>query len=141
MHRHMNQTEKTRLLLQGNDVPHSEYQNEDVTVFTLDPDDGDDQRLRAIVTVEGSTPNIMLNVSGITPERALSMATDEPEDYFHEPDGWYKCPGCGCVVGYDDQSDDYRVITMTDYIIPFNYCPRCGHPVHIVKTDERERSE
>lgn len=47
----------------------------------------------------------------------------------HNTDGSYKCPKCGCVVDYDVRGDDERIITMDDYVIPFNHCPNCGKKV------------
>lgn len=47
----------------------------------------------------------------------------------HNVDGSYKCPICGCVVDYDVRGDDERIITMDDYVIPFNFCPKCGAEV------------
>ena len=46
-----------------------------------------------------------------------------------EPDGWHKCPECGCVVGYWLLNDDSWTIYMDDYQIPFNNCPNCGKAV------------
>ena len=46
-----------------------------------------------------------------------------------EPDGWYKCPKCGCVVGYDELYGGGWAIVMDDYQIPFNCCPNCGRMV------------
>lgn len=47
----------------------------------------------------------------------------------NEPDGWHKCPECGCVVGYWLLVDDSWTIYMDDYQIPFNNCPNCGKAV------------
>ena len=47
----------------------------------------------------------------------------------HNVDGSCKCPKCGCVVDYDIRGDDERIITMDDYVIPFNFCPKCGADV------------
>lgn len=46
-----------------------------------------------------------------------------------EPDGWYECPKCGCVVGYDELYGGGLAIVMDDYQIPFDYCPKCGRRV------------
>ncbi len=46
-----------------------------------------------------------------------------------EPDGWYKCPECGCVVGYTELYGAGWSIMMDDYQIPFNNCPMCGKAV------------
>ena len=69
----------------------------------------------------------------LTPEQAIAatlgsechVETCEPD----EPDGWYKCPDCGCVVGYWLLNDDSWTIYMDDYQIPFNACPNCGRRV------------
>ena len=53
------------------------------------------------------------------------VETCEPD----EPDGWHKCPECGCVVGYWLLNDDSWTIYMDDYQIPFNACPNCGRRV------------
>ncbi len=60
---------------------------------------------------------------GLNAERHVE--TCEPD----EPDGWYKCPDCGCVVGYWLLNDDSWTIYMDDYQIPFNHCPNCGKAV------------
>lgn len=56
----------------------------------------------------------------------------------HNVDGSYKCPNpkCGCVVDYDIRGDDERIITMDDYVIPFNFCPKCGR--RIIDQDARD---
>lgn len=46
-----------------------------------------------------------------------------------EPDGWHKCPGCGCVVGYTELYGGGWSIMMDDYQIPLNNCPSCGRPI------------
>jgi endogenous inhibitor of DNA gyrase (YacG/DUF329 family) len=46
-----------------------------------------------------------------------------------EPDGWHKCPECGCVVGYWLLNDGSWTIYMDDYQIPYNNCPECGKAV------------
>ena len=51
-----------------------------------------------------------------------------------EPDGWHKCPECGCVVGYVELYGGGWSIMMDDYQIPLNFCPECGS--HIRKASE-----
>lgn len=65
-----------------------------------------------------------------TPAQAIA-ATLGADEYAikHNVDGSYKCPKCGCVVEYDIRGDDERIITMDDYVIPFNFCPKCGAEV------------
>lgn len=55
------------------------------------------------------------------------------ESIEHNVDGSYECPKCGCVVDYDVRGDDERIITMDDYVIPLNFCPKCG-----ARTEEDE---
>lgn len=66
----------------------------------------------------------------LTPAQVIA-ATLGADEYAieHNVDGSYKCPKCGCVVDYDVRGDDERVITMDDYVIPFNFCPKCGAEV------------
>jgi hypothetical protein len=46
-----------------------------------------------------------------------------------EPDGWHKCPECGCTVGYTELYGGGWSIMMDDYQIPYNNCPKCGRPI------------
>ena len=59
---------------------------------------------------------------------AATLGADE-YTIEHNVDGSYKCMTCGCVVDYDVRGDDERIITMDDYVIPFNFCPKCGAEV------------
>ena len=66
----------------------------------------------------------------ITPAQAIAATLGADECAIeHNVDGSYKCPICGCVVDYDIRGDDERIITMDDYVIPFNFCPKCGAKV------------
>lgn len=58
----------------------------------------------------------------------LEVESDTVE-YERNTDGSYRCTRCGCVVDYDIRGDDERIITMDDYVIPFNFCPKCGAEV------------
>lgn len=83
--------------------------------------------------------NGMLLVESTAPEKcSLSMTAEQAiaatlgaDEYAieHNVDGSYECPTCGCVVDYDVRGDDERIITMDDYVIPFNFCPKCGAEV------------
>ena len=65
-----------------------------------------------------------------TPEQAIAATLGAGEcEIDDEPDGWYKCDDCGCVVGYWLLNDDSWTIYMDDYQIPFNNCPNCGKAV------------
>lgn len=70
----------------------------------------------------------------LTPAQVIA-ATLGADEYAieHNVDGSYKCPKCGCVVDYDIRGDDERIITMDDYVIPLNHCPKCG-----ARTEEDE---
>ena len=66
----------------------------------------------------------------LTPAQVIAATLGEDECTIeHNVDGSYKCPKCGCVVDYDIRGDDERIITMDDYVIPFNFCPKCGAEV------------
>lgn len=63
-------------------------------------------------------------------EIEAEMGAGECESFtLPEPDGWYKCPDCGCVVGYTELYGGGWSIMMDDYQIPFNACPKCGKAV------------
>ena len=64
-----------------------------------------------------------------TPEQAVAATLEADEWSLPEPDGWYKCPECGCVVGYTELYGGGWSIMMDDYQIPFNNCPNCGKAV------------
>lgn len=55
-----------------------------------------------------------------------------------EPDGWHRCPECGCTVGYTELHGGGWSIMMDDYQIPYNNCPECGRPI-LVRDVEVER--
>lgn len=68
--------------------------------------------------------------NGLTPTQVIAATLGEDECTIERNvDGSYKCPKCGCVVDYDIRGDDERIITMDDYVIPFNFCPKCGAEV------------
>lgn len=68
-----------------------------------------------------------LTVYGVTPAQAIAVTLGANEYAIERNvDGSYECPICGCVVDYDVRGDDERIITMDDYVIPFNFCPNCG---------------
>ena len=50
-----------------------------------------------------------------------------------EPDGWHKCPKCGCFVGYVELYGGGWSIMMDDYQIPLRFCPECGREIKEVK--------
>lgn len=76
-------------------------------------------------------PKLAMKIVGFTSPAQVIAATLGADEYAieHNVDGSYKCPKCGCVVDYDVRGDDERVITMDDYVIPFNFCPKCGAEV------------
>lgn len=68
----------------------------------------------------------------ITPAQVIAATLGVESDtveYERNVDGSYRCSTCGCVVDYDIRGDDERIITMDDYVIPFNFCPKCGSEV------------
>lgn len=66
-------------------------------------------------------------------EQLLDDATVGAGTCHIEPDGWYKCPDCGCVVGYSRLYGGDISIMLDDYQIPLKHCPNCGK--RIIKED------
>ena len=74
---------------------------------------------------------LAVKIVGFTsPAQAIAATLEADECAIeHNVDGSYECPTCGCVVDYDIRGDNERIITMDDYVIPFNFCPKCGAKV------------
>lgn len=86
--------------------------------------------IAAFAEYDNGTTRFACDTWCFTPAQAIA-ATLGADEYAieHNVDGSYKCPKCGCVVDYDIRGDDERIITMDDYVIPFNFCPKCGAEV------------
>jgi len=121
----MTATDELRAMLDERGVPY-------VSAFTTGGyqhtswRDGDYREVSAVDFGEGK----LMFHGNVTPAQAIA-ATLGADEYAieHNVDGSYECPKCGCVVDYDVRGDDERIITMDDYVIPFNFCPKCGAEV------------